>query len=38
MIYGCMRRLTKYKPDEHDLVIAHHVYGISLRKIAKMRK
>ncbi|XYK59258.1 antiterminator Q family protein [Serratia sarumanii] len=38
VIDGCVARLKQYKPDEYDLVIAHHVYGISLRKIAKMRK
>ncbi|HEJ7053636.1 MULTISPECIES: antiterminator Q family protein [Serratia] len=35
---GCVARLKQYKPDEYDLVIAHHVYGISLRKIARVRK
>ncbi|CAI2082238.1 TPA: antiterminator Q family protein [Serratia marcescens] len=38
VIDGCVARLKQYKPDEYDLVIAHHVYGISLRKIAKRRK
>lgn len=34
VIDGCVGRLKKYKPEEFDLIIAHHVYGISLRKIA----
>jgi len=38
LIDGCVARLKRYKPDEYDLVIAHHVYGMSLRKIAKKRK
>lgn len=38
MIDGCVARLKKYKPEEHELVIAHFVIGISLRTIAKKRK
>ncbi|MTD07237.1 antitermination protein [Serratia sp. YC16] len=38
VIDGCVARLKQYKPDEYDLVIAHHVYGMSLRKIARIRK
>jgi hypothetical protein len=38
VIDGCVGRLKKYKPEEFDLIIAHHVYGISLRKIALKRK
>ncbi|ENZ5479597.1 antiterminator Q family protein [Serratia marcescens] len=38
VIDGCVSRLKKYKPEEYDIVIAHHVYGISLRKIARKRK
>ncbi|MBP1037372.1 antitermination protein [Serratia fonticola] len=37
-IDGCVARLRKYKPEEYDLVIAHYVYNISLRQIAKRRK
>ncbi|WP_337030373.1 antiterminator Q family protein [Pantoea agglomerans] len=33
----CVARLRKYKPEEYELVIAHFVMGISLRKIAKKR-
>mgnify|MGYP000884333732 FL=1 len=38
MIDGCVARLRKYKPEEHELIIAHFVVGISLRTIAKKRK
>ncbi|WP_313020645.1 antiterminator Q family protein [Atlantibacter hermannii] len=38
MIDGCVARLRKYKPEEYELVIAHFVVGISLRKIAKKQK
>ncbi|MCW0343411.1 hypothetical protein NB703_001504 [Pantoea ananatis] len=35
---GCVARLRKFKTEEYELVIAHFVIGISLRKIAKKRK
>ena len=38
LIDGCVARLRKYKPEEYELVIAHFVVGISLRKIAKKQK
>lgn len=38
MIDGCVARLRKYKPQEHEIIIAHFVLGISLRTIAKKRK
>lgn len=38
MIDGCVARLMKYKPDEYDLVVLHHIYGFSLRKIAMKSK
>lgn len=38
MIDGYVARLRKYKPEEHELIIAHFVIGISLRTIAKKRK
>lgn len=38
IIDGCVARLRKYKPEEHELIIAHFVIGISLRTIAKKRK
>ncbi|HFV9291644.1 TPA: antiterminator Q family protein [Serratia fonticola] len=34
VIDGCIARLMKHKPDEYDLVVLHHIYGLSLRKIA----
>lgn len=37
IIDGCVARLRKYKPEEHELVIVHFVVGISLRTIAKRR-
>lgn len=38
MIDGCIGRLKQYKPEEYELVMAHFVFGISLRAIAKQRK
>lgn len=38
IIEGCMARLKKKKPYEHSLLVAHYLYGISKRKIAKARK
>ncbi len=38
MIDGCVARLSKHKPEEHALIIAHFVLGFSLRAIAKKRK
>ena len=38
MIDGCIARLQKYRKQEHELIVAHFVLGISLRKIAKKRK
>lgn len=38
LIDGCVARLKKLKPDEYELIIAHFVMGISLRKIAKRRR
>lgn len=38
IIDGCVARLRKYKPEEHEIIIAHFVIGISLRTIAKKRK
>lgn len=38
LIDGCVARLRKYKPEEHELILAHFVIGISLRSIAKKRK
>ncbi|KJL70017.1 antiterminator Q family protein [Enterobacter hormaechei] len=38
IIEGCLARLKKHKPYEHSLLVAHYLYGISKRKIAKARK
>ncbi|UFM68554.1 antitermination protein Q [Leclercia adecarboxylata] len=38
IIEGCLARLKKRKPYEHSLLVAHYLYGISKRKIAKSRK
>jgi len=38
IIEGCLARLQKKKPYEHSLLVAHYLYGISKRKIAKARK
>lgn len=38
IIEGCLARLQKRKPYEHSLLVAHYLYGISKRKIAKAYK
>lgn len=38
IIEGCLARLKSRKPYEHSLLVAHYLYGVSKRKIAKMRK
>lgn len=38
IIDSCLARLQKKKPYEHSLLVAHYLYGISKRKIARMRK
>lgn len=38
IIDGCLALLKKKKPYEHSLIVAHYLYGISKRKIAKARK
>lgn len=38
IIEGCLARLKSRKPYEHSLIVAHYLYGISKRKIAKVRK
>ncbi len=38
IIEGCMTRLKKRKPYEHSLLVAHYLYGISKRKIARAKK
>ncbi|MDE1056723.1 antiterminator Q family protein, partial [Escherichia coli] len=31
-------RLKQKRPDEHSLLVAHYLFGISKRKLAKARK
>ncbi|TQN81306.1 UNVERIFIED_ORG: antitermination protein Q [Citrobacter freundii] len=38
IIEGCLALLKKKKPYEHSLIVAHYLYGISKRNIAKARK
>lgn len=38
VIEGCLARLKQRKPNEHSLLVAHYMYGISKRKIAKKLK
>ena len=38
IIEGCLARLKKKKPYEHSLLVAHYLYGLSKRKIAKEKK
>ncbi|EFG9986410.1 antiterminator Q family protein [Escherichia coli] len=38
IIEGCLARLKKRKPYEHSLIVAHYLYGVSKRKIAKAQK
>lgn len=38
IIEGCMARLRDKRPYEYSLLVAHYLYGISKRKIAKAQK
>lgn len=38
IIEGCLARLKKRKPYEHSLLVAHYLFGISKRRIAKINK
>ncbi|EFD2088070.1 antitermination protein Q [Escherichia coli] len=38
IIEGCLAHLKQKRPDEHSLLVAHYLYGISKRKLAKARK
>ncbi|WP_049294053.1 antiterminator Q family protein [Franconibacter helveticus] len=38
IIEGCLARLKHRKPYEHSLLVAHYLYGISKRSIARARK
>lgn len=35
---SCISRLMKTHPDEHALLVAHYLYRISLRSIARRRR
>lgn len=37
IIDSCIAKLKKFKPEEYELVVAHYLYNISLRTIAKTR-
>ncbi|MBT0717799.1 antitermination protein Q [Rosenbergiella epipactidis] len=38
IIDGCMCQLAKKRPEEHKLLVAHYIYGIPKRQIAKRLK
>lgn len=38
VIEGCLARLKQKKPYEHSLLVAHYLYRISKRSIARARK
>ncbi|MDK1254422.1 antiterminator Q family protein [Cronobacter dublinensis] len=38
IIEGCLARLKQKKPYEYSLLVAHYLYGISKRSIARARK
>lgn len=38
IIEGCLARLKNRKPYEHSLIVAHYLYGVSKRKMARVRK
>ncbi|MFP7606988.1 antiterminator Q family protein [Serratia quinivorans] len=38
IIDGCVCKLKIYNPEEFNIVIIHHVCGVSLRRIAKIKK
>jgi hypothetical protein len=38
VIEGCMARLRAKRPDEHSLLVVHYLYGVSKRKIARMKR
>lgn len=38
IIEACLGRLKIRKPDEHKLLVAHYLYGMSKRSIAKRLK
>jgi len=38
VIEGCLARLKQRKPYEHSLLVAHYLYRVSKRRIARARK
>lgn len=38
IIEGCLARLRDKRPAEYSLLVAHYLYGVSKRKLAKARK
>lgn len=38
IIESCLGRLKKRKPDEHQLLVAHYLYRVSKRSMAKKLK
>ncbi|WP_105629998.1 antiterminator Q family protein, partial [Cronobacter malonaticus] len=38
IIEGCLSRLKQRKPYEHSLLVAHYLFGISKRRIARVCK
>lgn len=38
IIESCLAKLKQKKPYEHSLLVAHYLYGISKRSIARARK
>ncbi|QMM52471.1 DUF1133 family protein [Enterobacter sp. RHB15-C17] len=38
IIEGCMARLRNTRPSEYSLLVAHYLYGLSKRKLAKAWK
>lgn len=38
VIEGCLARLRDKRPTEYSLLVAHYLYGISKRKLAKARR
>ncbi|NBJ34448.1 antitermination protein [Serratia fonticola] len=38
MIDGCISKMFKFEPEEHELVMRHHYYGQSIRSIARSWK
>ena len=38
IIEGCMARLKKRRLYDYNLLVAHYIYGVSKRQMAKVRK